>query len=167
MTPVDHANELRARVWSRDERHTIAQWANVLVTHWSDTPTVVGLEGCDEASFDLAARYPDGIVVFNIVTSGIRLPEPEVRKKSSEVLAKTGGHVRCTATCILGEGFWASTARAMVAGITLLSRQRHPHKVFGIIAEAAQWVEPKLLPEGALASDLIGTLTALGANPQA
>ena len=161
---MDLANELRLRVWSKDDRHAIAQWANVLVTHWSDTPTVTGLEKCDVASFDLAERYPPGIVVFNVITSGIRLPEPEVRKKSSEVLAKTGGHVRCTATCILGEGFWASTARAMVAGITLLSRQRHPHKVFGNVEEAARWVESRLLPEGARATDLIGMLVDLGAH---
>jgi hypothetical protein len=143
----------------------VAQWCNVLITHWSDTPTVPPLEVCQKASFELASRFPPGIVVFNVITSNITLPSAEVRKKSSEVLATTGGHVRCTATIILGEGFWASAARAMLAGITLMSRQRHPHKVFGSIADAAAWCEPRLLPEGTRPADLVAVLARLGTQP--
>ncbi len=46
------------------------------------------------------------------------------------MLNATADHVRLTATVVPGEGFWASTARAAIATITLLSKARHPHKVF-------------------------------------
>jgi hypothetical protein len=152
------------KIWSRDERHAVATWNNVLITHWADTPTVGPLGICETASFDLASRFAPGIVVFNVITSGITLPDAQLRKKSSEVLASTGGHVRCTATCILGEGFWASTARAMVAGITLLSRQRHPHKVYGDVGVAAAWCGPLMLPDGASPDGLLAVIDSLRAE---
>lgn len=134
------------REWSAADNHRIFQWRNTLVTHWFAPVSSAALDECERASFDLAGKYAEGIVVFNVIDYGIPMPTTEVRKRASAVLASTGEHVRCTATVVRGDGFWASAGRAMVATITLFSRARHPHKVFATPTEGAQWARDQVDP---------------------
>ncbi len=148
-------------MWSETPDHAIGEWRNVLLTVWRGDITVGALETSRVASHDLHARHPDGLVVFNVVSHLIPVPDGPVRRKASSVLGETGGHVRCTATVIEGEGFWVSTARAVVATITLLSRASHPHRVFATIDEAAQWAETFVVGDGARATELGSVARAL------
>jgi hypothetical protein len=141
--------------------HVVGEWKNVLLTGWRGDITVAGLEVTRVASHDLHGRYPDGLVVFNVVRTLIPVPDSPVRHKASAVLAETAGHVLCTATVIEGEGFWASAARAVVATITLVSRASHPHKVFATIEESADWAEPYVVDGGPRAAELATAAAAL------
>ncbi len=134
------------RVFAEAEGYRVVQWRNVLLTHWRAPVSMEGLDACDEASFDLAERYAK-VMVLNVIQYGLEIPPSEVRKRATAVLAKTADHVAAVATVLPGEGFWASAARAAVATMTLLSRARHPHKVFGTTDEAARFVHPHVLPE--------------------
>ena len=132
------------KVWSQGPDHAIGEWSNTLLTTWRTTVTIEALEVSRIGSHDLHSRYPDGIVVFNVIPGVMPIPPNEVRKKASSVLGETGGHVLCPTTIIQGEGFWVSAARAAVAGITLFSRAPHPHKVFGTISDGAKWAAANL-----------------------
>ncbi len=134
-------------VYAQGESHRVVQWRNVLFTHWFGPVSEFGLAACERASFELASRHPQGLVVFNVIEFGLQIPSTAARKKASAVLNATAEHVRLTATVVPGEGFWASAARAAIATITLLSKARHPHKVFATTDDAARWVLPKVLPE--------------------
>ena len=133
------------KVWSEGPDHAIGEWSNTLLTTWRTVVTIDALEVSRIASHDLHSRYPDGIVVFNVIPGVMPIPPMEVRRKASRVLGETGDHVLCTTTVIQGEGFWVSAARAAVAGITLFSRAPHPHKVFGTISDGAKWAAPNLV----------------------
>ncbi|MBV1858894.1 MAG: hypothetical protein KUG77_10820 [Nannocystaceae bacterium] len=135
------------QICSEGADHRVVQWRNVMFTHWFAPVSVSGLEACETASFELAARYPAGVVVFNLIEFGLQIPEPAARKKASEALASTSAHVRVTTTVVPGEGFWVSAARAAVATITLLSRAGHPHRVFSKTDDAARFVLPFVVPE--------------------
>jgi hypothetical protein len=145
----------RLRVHGAADDHCIATWNNVLLTTWRGAINAGGLESTHAISFDLAARFPDGIVVYNVVEKGIPMPSADVRKRASEILHDTGGHVRKTSTVVLGDGFWVSTARAAIATITLFARTPHPQKVFANLAEGADWVRHDLLGVGATAENLV------------
>ena len=134
------------RVFAEGPGFRIVQWRNVLFTHWSAPVSLEGLDASGEGSFDLATRYPK-VMVFNVVAYGLQIPRSDARRRASEVLASTSGHVAAAVTVLPGEGFWASTARAAVATITLLSRVGHPHKVFGTVEDAATFVLPHVLPK--------------------
>ena len=136
------------------EDHCIATWNNVLLTTWRGAINPDGLESTHGLSFELAARYREGIVVYNIVEKGIPMPSNELRKRASEILHATGGHVRKTSTIVLGDGFWVSTARAAIATITLLARTPHPQKVFASLVDGADWVAGDLFGPSATAADL-------------
>ncbi len=135
------------RVWSEAPDHAIGEWDNTLLTTWRDTVTVEALEITRIASHALHDQHPGGIVVFNVIPQVVPIPSSEVRKKASDVLGETGGHVLCTVTVVGGNGFWTSAARAVVATITLFSRAPHPHRVFATIEEGAAWAAPKLASE--------------------
>lgn len=135
------------RICSEGVDHRVVQWRNVMFTHWFAPVSVAGLAACETASFELASRYPAGVVVFNVIELGLQIPEAAARKKASAVLASTSAHVLVTTTVVPGEGFWASAARAAVATITLLSRAGHPHKVFQTTDDAARFVLPFVMPE--------------------
>lgn len=156
-----------AKVWSKAPGHAIGEWSNALLTTWRAPVSVDALEVTRVASHDLHARHPDGIVVFNVIPFAIPLPEQGARKKASDVLGETGGHVLCTTTIIGAVGMWGSAARAVVATITLFSRAPHPHKVFGSIDEGAKWAAPNLLGDAETAADLAAVaeqLVATGAE---
>lgn len=135
------------RICSEGLDHRVIQWRNVMFTHWFSPVTVAGLAACETASFDLASRYPAGVVVFNVIEFGLQIPDTPARKKASAVLASTSAHVLVTTTVVPGEGFWASAARAAVATITLLARAGHPHRVFSTTDDGARFVLPFVAPE--------------------
>ncbi len=155
------------RICSEGADHRVVQWRNVMFTHWFAPVSVAGLAACETASFDLASRYPKGVVVFNVIEFGLQIPDTAARKKASAVLASTAAHVLVTTTVVPGEGFWASAARAAVATITLLSRAGHPHRVFATTDEAAGFVLPFVAPEHTPLGHLQSALGRLSHRHQA
>jgi hypothetical protein len=142
------------RVHRAGDDHCIATWNNVLLTTWRGAINPDGLESTHALSFGLAAKYREGIVVYNVIEKGIPMPSNELRKRASEILHETGGHVRKTSTVVLGDGFWVSTARAAIATITLFARTPHPQRVFSSLADGADWVAGDLFGSGATAAGL-------------
>lgn len=128
------------------ELHCVATWRNVLFTNWRGVVLEEPLGATRAISFALAAVYPEGVAVYNVIERGIPMPEARVRALASEIIRDTGDHLRCTATTVVGEGMWASMARAALAGITLFGRHRHPQRIFGDPGEAAEWVAPLAVP---------------------
>lgn len=126
----------------------VMQWRNVLMTHWFRPVTVEALEVTERSSFDLAARCPRGVFVLTTVELGLELPSSAARKKSSEVLSRTSGHMLASATVVNASGLWAAAARTAVAAIMRFSNVRVPNKVFGSVEEAGRWgrafIEPSL-----------------------
>jgi hypothetical protein len=143
------------RIHRAGEDHCIATWNNVLLTTWRGAINADGLESTHGISFDLAAAFRQGIVVYNVIEKGIPMPSNELRKRAAEILHDTGGHVRKTSTVVLGDGFWVSTARAAIATITLFARTPHPQKVFASLGEGADWVEHDLFGTHATRDGLV------------
>lgn len=154
------------RVFAAGAGYRIVQWRNVLLTHWFAPISLEGLDASHDGSFDLATRHPK-LMVFNVIAYGLAIPPPEARRKASEVLGATAGHVAAVATVLPGQGFWVSAARAAVATITLLSRAGHPHKVFATVEDATTFVLPHVLPKHTPRAHLEAALDRLTAGLKA
>ena len=151
-----------AVIWAETPGHRVMQWRNVLFTQWFAPVTEAGLAASETGSFDLASRHPDGLAVFNVIEYGLQLPDSAARRKASAVVRATAGHVRAATTVVPGEGFWASTARAAVATITLLSGAGHPHKVFAQLEAARAWIRGFVNPEPVTSLEMDQVLLRLG-----
>lgn len=136
-----HPSPVSDEVKIEGDGHTfrVMQWRNVLLTHWFKPVTVEALEITERSSFDLASRCPKGVFVLTTVELGLEMPSAPARKKSSEVLSRTGGHMLASATVVNASGLWAGAARAAVAAIMRFSKVRVPNKVFGSVEAAGRW----------------------------
>lgn len=87
---------------------------------------------------------PEGYGLVTIVASGSRLPDSELRTEASELRKKTQHLLRAQGIVIGGEGFFASTMRAVLTGIFAMAQSRVPTKMVGEIQEACQFVSEKI-----------------------
>lgn len=82
-------------------------------------------------------------------SGGREAPDDEFRARAAQTLREREGRLVAFAYVIVGEGFVASVARAVIAGINVLSRSSHPQKVFSEPKAAIAWLAEQL-PAGAI-----------------
>lgn len=126
-----HAAHADVRVGSYGPVHLVA---------YHSTPSVTNLRTSDRLHRTLRQRYPGRTAVLSWVAAGLKMPDKEVRDFASGLFRDVARDIRCSATVIAGEGFWASAARSVLTGIQILSRSPCPNRAFGKIDEAAVWM---------------------------
>lgn len=87
---------------------------------------------------------PEGYGLVTIVAGGSRLPSSELRAEASELRKKTQHLLRAQGIVIGGEGFFASTMRAVLTGIFSMAQSRVPTKMVGELSEACRFVSEKI-----------------------
>jgi hypothetical protein len=92
---------------------------------------------------------------------GVKMPDDETRKASAELMARLDPGLVASAVVVEGEGFFASVARGVIAGIFSLSRSRVPQRAFRTAPEAVAWLAPRLEMDEAHASALTEALMDL------
>lgn len=84
-----------------------------------------------------AQKHPGGVGVMQVVEVDAVPPEAEARKAFSEFMKWPGvAHFSVTHE---GSGFKAASVRAIVSGVTALSRPNFPHSVHSSVADASSW----------------------------
>jgi hypothetical protein len=76
-----------------------------------------------------------------VLPSDTRLSDEE-RVRMGRLIKLGESHRTASATVILAEGMLASMQRSMLAGMMMLAPPPHPTRVFGKLADAAQWLLP-------------------------
>lgn len=126
-----HATQSGVRVGSYRLVHLVAYHA---------TPTSTTLQLSDRYHRILRERFPGRTGILSWIAPSLGMPDKEVRALGADLFKVVAREIRCSATVIAGEGFWASTARSVLTGIHLLSRQPCPNRAFAKVDEAAQWM---------------------------
>jgi hypothetical protein len=81
------------------------------------------------------------VQLIHVVPTSIGdLPDDEFRKCAADSLKRQSGRLAALAYVVAGEGFLASMARTVIAGVSLLSRSTHAEKVFSESLPAATWL---------------------------
>ena len=82
----------------------------------------------------------DRHVVISFIDPGVgKEMTDQARKRAKEISDEMDPYTIANCLIVLGEGFFASMVRSVVAGIMLFSRQKHPWKVFGDIDAGLKW----------------------------
>jgi hypothetical protein len=82
-------------------------------------------------------------------TGGKEAPDDDFRARAAKSMREREGRLAGFAYVIIGEGFVASVARAVIAGINVLSRPSHAQKVFSEPQPASIWLAEQL-PAGTI-----------------
>ena len=101
------------------------------------------------------------VVVCRIAPKSVRdAPDDGFREAAAAQIKRHAGRLRGFAFVVVGSTLLGATARAVISGISLLSRSPHPEKAFKDIDEAARWLH-SLHPEGRTPEEIVGSVDAL------
>jgi hypothetical protein len=110
----------------------------------------------------LGKRY---VMLIRIMPTGGRdAPEEDFRKAVSVRYDAHRDRIAALAYAVVGPALRAATARAVITGISILTRHIHAEKVFGEELAAAQWLHEQL-PTGPSPQTIVTALEELVALP--
>lgn len=118
----------------------VGNYRLVHLVAYHDTPTAAGLRLSERYHRVLRDRFPERTAIMSWIAPGLKMPDREIRALGAELFKGVAREIRCAATVIVGEGFWASAARSVLTGIQLLSRSPCPNRAFAETDEAAAWI---------------------------
>lgn len=127
-----------------DPDFALASWNDVFMVIWRVNTTVEGARALRRECLGFAAKRPEGIALLTIVEEGAPMPAPESREVIARFLGDASESIRASAVIFEGDGFRAAAVRSVVIGLTMLARQKYPHKVFAAVEDGATWLEREL-----------------------
>ncbi|WP_437284664.1 serine/threonine protein kinase [Sorangium sp. So ce406] len=113
---------------ARHPDYILATWRQIFCTIWRQDTTKEGVRHLADACRGFAKQYPRGIGLLTIIEGGASFPPAPVRDALSAFLAEASSFTRCSAVVVEGAGFRAAAVRSIVTGLSLVARQRYPHK---------------------------------------
>ncbi len=114
---------------------------NVVLAIWGPEPTVARIIKSQENTRAVVEANPNGVVSFSLIPQlGSKIPKlgADERKIINEIVKEFASRTLATVNVVEGSGFWVSTARAILAGIAMLSRS--PTKTVDSNLEGATWL---------------------------
>jgi hypothetical protein len=127
-------------------------WRNVMIMSWRKGVSVAALRRLDALGDQMHAKYPQGYASMSISIHKTPMPDEASRKLGSELMKKAQGRMIASVNIIEGSGFWASTARSVVAAMNFAAQIKYPLRVTATIEEGTQWLGPEL---GLTADDVV------------
>lgn len=117
----------------------LAQTGSILAANWCGTPSVESTRAQVAALVAFARRAAEPLRILTIIDQGTPLADEATRSVINEGVAQINDRIARQALTIEGRGFTSSAMRAMVAGMSLVSRPSHPVKVFSEVSSAVAW----------------------------
>lgn len=118
----------------------IAVWDRVVVAVFRGRTTVAGLRCGREVIAQHSAACNGPILLLTLIEANAPLPHLDARVEIITLLKEANGKVERSGIVFEGEGFRASTVRAIVAGVSLFSRPEFPHRIFSSVGSAARFL---------------------------
>jgi hypothetical protein len=128
------------RILRNQADFAIAVYRDVFVLVWRHDTTMEGCAAVRHDLFEMAQTRPKGLALITIVEELAPMPPAESRQELAKILTDASDHIRASAVVFEGTGFRAAAVRSVVVGLTMLARQKFPHKVFGNLPDAASWM---------------------------
>ena len=138
----------------------VATWRNVMLQHVRGAIDQPFLKASLAAHHAALQHTPAGYGVITLVESSARIPGGDVRDEAGRLRVKTQHMLKAHAVLIGGEGFFASTMRAVITGILTVAQSRVPTKMVGSELDAAAFIVDRVCPIGTDAGELAETLMA-------
>lgn len=120
------------RVWSSDE---------LLVVFHTQVPTLSTVQDLANVARRHFVKQERLLGVVIVIDALVGPPDPTTRAALGRLISRQELHIGGLARVVRGEGFAAATARAVITGLTLVTRPDYPTKIFASMGEAAAWLE--------------------------
>jgi hypothetical protein len=127
----------------RDARLEIIHYRSLVISIMKEgQPRVEVLEAMLAAYRNALSAYPAGISIMTSIRAipGVPALSEDFRKKAAELAIATRDLTVGAAIVFGGGGLQATLVRSMLSFTQLLSKARHPQKIFGEDAEAIKWL---------------------------
>ncbi|MEX1365740.1 MAG: hypothetical protein AB1Z98_21615 [Nannocystaceae bacterium] len=140
----------------------VCQWGNVLLRVGTRTPQEEHIELLHETFERMLDTYPRvGLLAY--LPDGAPLPDGAARLRAVSMLRSLGPRLGGMVVVAQGTGFWASAARSVITGLTLMARVAFPVKVTSSAADGCEWLGARFEP-GVDAEALLRLTEQLGAR---
>lgn len=130
---------------AKTDDYALAGWQQVFCVIWRAETTLEGVAQLQASCTAFAAKRPAGIGLLTIIESAASLPPSASRKAIAAFFEEASSFIKCSAVVFEGAGFRAAAVRSVVTGLTLMARQKFPHRVCDM-AEAVQMFS-SILPD--------------------
>jgi hypothetical protein len=146
---VNEAPDPALRVVQTDYDHAQGVAYNLVLLVWRRRTMPEPYRAAMALATEHARKHPGGIGVMQVVEVDAVPPEAEARKVFTEFMKWPGvAHFSVTHE---GGGFKAASVRAIVMGVTALSRPNFPHSVQSSVSDASSWAAAQNRAIGAMA----------------
>ena len=125
---------------TREEGVAVGLWGDTLVVYYDRTPTMATVAAIEAATKVEAQGVKSLTVLVAIEASRCRAPPADVRAQTQQTLQRFAERTGAIAYVLVGSGFGAAAARAVIGGILLVVRPNYPVKVFSTVREALPWL---------------------------
>src|SRR5262245_7645038 len=102
---------------------SFSRYRTLLMVIWLDVATLPAAERFAAVGQQLRQEVPR-FSILHWLTPNRPIPEPPVRQRMVEVAKELRPNIACTSMVLNGVGFWASSIRAAVNGMRLMSPNR-------------------------------------------
>lgn len=123
-------------------RFCTGYYRGVSLIYWHDQATKDAIESIRTLTRHMIQANPEGHSNVAFVRDGVPAPEPELRDLFSHVFDGKITDVRCVAIVVEGGGFWASSLRTAITGISMAAENRPRISLHTTLEEAASWLAP-------------------------
>jgi hypothetical protein len=120
--------------------YALAQWRNVLLGLWRDTPTIPAVEDIGRHYRRVMGKSHNAFGIITIIEARTPLPDLETRKVMVSLMSDTARSVACMAGVTEATGLKNATVRSVLTALSLAARAHHPTKIFSGLEEASVWI---------------------------
>lgn len=124
--------------------YALASYRDCFICIWRHETTMEGTGAVRRETLGFGETRPKGIALLTIVEEGAPMPPTEARQSLAHFMRDASDHIKVSGVVFEGTGFRAAAVRSVVVGLTMLARQKYPHKVFGNLSETAEWMAAEL-----------------------
>lgn len=118
---------------------SFSRYRNLLIVVWLDAATSSSADRYAMIGRQIRHDTPR-FSILHWLTPRRPMPEQPVRQRLVEVAKELRPNVACTSMVLNGVGFWASSIRAVVSGMQLMSPRQVDLRVDHTLEQAATWL---------------------------
>ena len=124
----------------QDEVCGIHTWRSVVIIVWRRPVSPETLTWPAAALTRAVKSFSHPVVMAAIIPANVKAPEGEARRALQEGIRSIDAHLTGAVNIVLGTGFQAAAIRAVLSGLSLAARQRHPITFVSSADEAADFI---------------------------
>jgi hypothetical protein len=126
----------------------IATAKNLVVYSWLDAATLAQVRASGRICRAMVRKHPGGTGSLHLIAAGMPRYDEEVRAEAARIRGDPRFSSLGVAEVVMVTGLVGVAVRGFVSTVNLLGRAVRPHKVFGDVASAAEWLAPRLSAGG-------------------